>query len=422
VSNRKCILTYARSWITLAATRSLGKNGIYIITGDTNRAAAANFSRYSKEQFIYPDPGTDPDGFVDELVVRAKLHASDDTDLVIMPMYTEVYPILCHKDRFDGLAKIVLPPKTQYELVRNKADLANYCNKLGIRIPLTFVVQSDAEFYDRASSIEYPAFVKIPTGSGALGIRKVLCRDEAVAAFDNMVMRYNVTESSLLPILQSAVGGNDYCSTFLFDNGEYRASMTYRNIIDFPKEKGVGVLRESVDAQVLEEIGKKILTHLNWNGICQVDFRWDGISEPWLIEINPRFWGGLVQSIESGWEYPLWMYELAIEEHIELKRPKKVNVRTRNSTLMMLRMIQDFFAARDSFDLAGRIKTVGKLAEEGRGAVNEYFKWNDPFPIFGLVYPLMVLIEHGRVTQELLIGERGVHRNDNTKGDDRHTP
>jgi predicted ATP-grasp superfamily ATP-dependent carboligase len=274
------------------------------------------------------------------------------------------------------------------------------------------VVGSDVEFYDRARSIGYPAFVKLPTSSGALGIRKVSCYDEAVTAFDNMVMRYKLTEPGLLPILQSFVGGNDYCSTFLFDHGEYRASMTYRNIIDFPKEKGVGVLRETVEAQALEEIGQKLLYHLNWNGVCQIDFRWDGVSEPWLIEVNPRFWGGLVQSIESGWKFPVWMYALATEGHIGLKRPEEVNVRTRNSTLMMLRMIQDFFAARNSFDLGGRIKTVTKLAKEGRGAVNEYLTWDDPFPIFGLAYPLMVLIKHGMVTHELLIGEKGVHRND----------
>ena len=73
---RKCILTFARSWNGLAATRCLGKHGIYVITGDIDAVAAANFSRYSKEQFVYPDPDTDPDGFIDKLVAVAKAHAA----------------------------------------------------------------------------------------------------------------------------------------------------------------------------------------------------------------------------------------------------------------------------------------------------------------------------------------------------------
>ena len=409
---RKCILTYARSWIALAATRCLGKHGIYVITGDTERAATANFSRYSKEQFVYPDPSTDPDGFVDRLVAIAKAHAAADTDLVIMPMYTEVYPILCRQDRFDGLAKVVLPPKDAYELVRNKAELAAHCNKLGIRIPSTTVAGSADEFYERARNIGYPAFVKVPTGSGSLGIRKVSCSDEAVRAFDDMVLRYKITEPGLFPILQAFAEGNDHCSTFLFDHGEYRASMTYHNVVDFPRGKGVGALRETVEAHALEEIGRKLLHRLNWNGVCQIDFRWDGVSEPWLIEINPRFWGGLAQSIGSGWEFPAWMYELAIEGHIGSQQPEKVNVRTSNPALMALRMIQDFFAARDSIDLAGRMKAVAELIKEGRGSDNEYFSREDPFPILGLAYPLMVYLKHGAITPELLMGEKGLHKND----------
>lgn len=408
---RKCILTYARSWIGLAATRCLGKQGIYVITGDTDRVAAANFSRYSKEQFTYPDPGTDPDGFVDRLAVLAKAHAAADTDLVLMPMYTDIYPILCRQERFEGLAKVALPPKASYELVRNKAELAVHCNKLGIRIPLTAVSGSAGEFRDMARSAVYPAFVKMPVSSGAIGTCKVSSYDEAVRTFDDMVMRYKITLSGPFPILQTFVGGDDYCSTFLFDHGECRASMTYHNVVDFPRGKGVGALRETVDAPVLEEIGRELLRRLEWNGVCQIDFRWDGVSEPWLIEINPRFWGGLAQSIESGWIFPVWMYDLALEGHIGSQQPEKMNVRTVNPALMALRMLQDLFDARGSIDLAGRMKAVMKLTKTGWGAVNECFSWEDPFPILGFAYPLMVYLKHGAITQELLIGEKGVNKN-----------
>lgn len=404
---QKCILTYARSWIALAATRCLGKQGIYVITGDTDRCAAANFSRYSKEQYVYPDPGEDPDGFVERLVELCKSHAAADTDLVLMPLYTDAYPILCRQDRFNGLAKLALPPKSAYELVRNKATLAAHCATLGIRVPVTVAAGNAGEFHEAARRFAYPAFVKVPTSSGAVGTRKVFSRDEAVRAFDDMVRRYSITEPGFLPILQESVGGDDYCSAFLFDHGEYRASMTYHNVFDFPRGKGVGALRETVDAHRLEEIGRALLGRLGWNGVCQVDFRWDGVSEPWLIEVNPRFWGGLAQSVESGWPFPVWAYELALKGHVDALTPQKIGVRTSNPALMAARMLQDLFTAQD-----GRFKAVAKLIKEGRGSVDEFFSWSDPLPVLGFLFPLMVYFKHGAISPELLIGEKGTHKDD----------
>ena len=442
---RKCILTFARSWNGLAATRCLGKHGIHVITGDIDAVAAANFSRYSKEQFVYPDPETDPDGFIDKLVEVARAHAAADTDLVLMPLFTDIYPVLCRKDRFDGLAKLALPPKESYELVRSKARLAEYCREIKIRIPPTSVAGSPEEFFECARKADYPAFVKMPTGSATIGMCKVSSCEEAISVFCDMSRRYKIMEPELVPIIQACIGGDDYCSTFLFDHGEYRASMTYHNILDFPRNKGMGALRETVDARPLERIGGELLHRLNWNGVCEIDFRWDGASEPWLIEANPRFWGGLAQSIESGWVYPVWTYSLAIDGQIEPQKPEKIDVRTSNPGLMMLRMIQDFVDARDSMpaiaqawnefnyerkkkdvaavmqlvkkvvgavDLPARLRAVVKLIKEERGAVNEYFSWDDPFPALGLIYPLMVFIKHGAITPELLVGEKAVHKND----------
>jgi len=204
-----------------------------------------------------------------------------------------------------------------------------------------------------------------------------------------MVLHYKITKDGPYPILQAFAGGSDYCSTFLFDHGKYSASMTYRNVFEYPKGKGVGVLRETVKADALEEIGRKLLEQLNWNGVCQIDFRWDGRTEPFFIEINPRFWGGLAQSIESGWKFPVWMFDLAVNGHIELQKGETNNVRTVNPALMTLRILQEFFDTRNSIDLTGRIKDTGKLIKEMRGAFNEYFLWDDPLPILGLIYPLM---------------------------------
>ena len=71
----KAIITYSRGWQSLAATRSLGKRGVDVVTGDEYRLTPASFSKYSVDTFRYlralcqcPDckphfrMGQDPDG------------------------------------------------------------------------------------------------------------------------------------------------------------------------------------------------------------------------------------------------------------------------------------------------------------------------------------------------------------------------
>ena len=49
-----CILTFARSWNAVVATRDLGAHGVKVITGDNLYLAASNFSIHSKGFFSYP--------------------------------------------------------------------------------------------------------------------------------------------------------------------------------------------------------------------------------------------------------------------------------------------------------------------------------------------------------------------------------
>ena len=52
-----------------------------------------------------------------------------------------------------------------------------------------------------------------------------------------------------------------------------------------------------------------------------------------------------------------------------------------------------------------RFKAVEKILHEERGAVNELFRWEDPMPMLGLLYPLTVFIKHGKITPELLVSK-----------------
>ena len=52
-----------------------------------------------------------------------------------------------------------------------------------------------------------------------------------------------------------------------------------------------------------------------------------------------------------------------------------------------------------------RVRAIKKLLREERGAIGELFRWDDPLPLLGLLYPLTIFFRHGKITLELLVSK-----------------
>jgi predicted ATP-grasp superfamily ATP-dependent carboligase len=399
----RAIITYARAWSALAATRSLGRKGIEVVTGDEHEFAPASFSKYSIANFIYPNPDREPEKFLDTLEEVIRKYRPDDGEYVLMPVHKEAYLIARHRARFEKLIKLALPTIDQIEQVHDKGTLAGHCAEKGIPIPRTVVPESPEEFRRAAERFPYPAFVKVRQSAAAVGVKKVGSPEEAVAAFDEFVQAFQLGSGSW-PLLQEGVPGDDYCATFLFERGELRATMTYHNLRSYPVKSGTGVLRETVAAPEIEKIGEQLLGGLGWHGVAEIDFRWQPGSEPSLIEVNPRFWGGLTQAVEAGWDYPYLLYRLAVDGRVDKIESHATEVRTETPVMAVLATLHEVMHD-ESRDLKGRWERAKALFRDHKHAVSDIFKWNDPLPALGVFYPLAVFLKHGKVSTELLVSE-----------------
>lgn len=437
----RVILTFGRAWSALAAARSLGKRGIDVIAGDEYEFAPAALSKYTIAKFIYPSPDLEPEAFLDTLeeVIR-KHQPADGEKYVLMPVHKEAYLIARHRARFEPLIKLALPTIEQIEQVHDKGTLARYCQREGLPIPRTIVPETREEFVLAAEAFTYPAFVKVRQSAAAVGVKKVDSRDEAVKVFDEFVKDLELGNGSW-PLLQEGIPGDDYCATFLFDHGQLRAAMTYHNLRSYPVKSGTGVLRETVKAPTIEAIGAELLTRLNWHGVAEIDFRWTGQddSPAWLIEVNPRFWGGMPQAVEAGWDYPYLLYRLAVDGKVDPVEPHDTNVRTETPVVGLLATLHEVIHDeprmeamkgayeklksgyirgnrrkalrafvnnfKDAADVSGRLERMKELFRDHRHAVSDVFKWEDPLPALGFLYPMAVFLKHGKVSTELLVSE-----------------
>jgi predicted ATP-grasp superfamily ATP-dependent carboligase len=438
----RAILTFSRGWNALAAARSLGQKGIEVIAGDEYRFSPTSFSKYTIASFLYPNPDRDPAGFLDKLEEVIRLYARPGEDYVLMPFHKETYLIAGNRARFEPLIKMAIPTTEQILQVDDKGTLARLCQQRKLPIPATAVADSPEEFCQQAESFTYPAFVKVRRSAAAVGVKQVHSASEAVTAAHDFATRFNLPNASY-PLLQAAVPGDDYCTTFLFDHGQVRATMTYHNLRTYPLKSGTGVLRETVDAPEMERIGASLLGGLGWNGVAEVDFRWaGGASQPLLIEVNPRFWGGLTQSVASGWDYPYLLYRLAVDGTVAPVEPHGSNVRTETPVMALLATLEEIVAdnvkldtlrvayhqwrrtesfkqrihalrgffeqLKHSIDVRDRWEHARGLIQQHHHTVSDIWSWHDPLPVLGILYPLAVFMKNGKVSTELLVSEEPV--------------
>jgi predicted ATP-grasp superfamily ATP-dependent carboligase len=438
----RAIITFARGWNALTAARSLGRRGIEVIAGDEYSFSPTSFSKYTIGSFLYPSPDRDPNGFLNKLEEVVRQYSVPGQEYVLMPFHKETYTIARNRGRFEPLIKMAIPTIEQILQVDDKGSLARLCQQRELPVPRTPVANSAEEFRVGAQEFAYPAFVKVRRSAAAVGVKQVHSATEAVAAAEDFRQRFHLPADEY-PLLQAAVPGDDYCTTFLFDHGQPRATMTYHNLRTYPVKSGTGVLRETVRSPAMERNGGALLGSLGWHGVAEVDFRWDGTTaEPQLIEVNPRFWGGLPQSVASGWDYPYLLYRLAVDGTVAAVEPHESDIKTETPVMALLATVEEivsdntkmdamhqaysdfrasyahghrfqafhrfFHQLKESIDARARWDHARKLLEDHRHTVSDVWTWNDPLPALGVLYPLAVFMKNGKVSTELLVSEEPV--------------
>ncbi len=435
----RAILTFGRSWHALAATRSLGRQGIEVFCGEEAPFAPCFFSRYCKGSFQYPSVSQDPEGFVDFMVEKVKeLKPPEGEPYVLMPVHKETWIIAKHRERFEPYVSVPLTSYENMERTHDKGQLAVLAERMGITIPRTWQFTSVDDLYRAIPDIELPVFLKVRAGSAGVGLKKCSTPEELTGKFKEFVEGYHL-EPEEYPLVQQFVEGEDYCVTALFDQGTCVARMTYRNVRAFPRETGAGALRETVRLPDAEQASERLLGELGWHGMAELDFRVAPDGTAYLIEVNPRFFGGLSQAIAANVDYPHLLFRIAAGEKID--KPPEVDYSTRTeapvvgllATLDEIahddRLLDRFRKVRDELGALGRadVKDVRlrplwgalrqaanpkdlkayfrEMFEQHRDTINDVMQSDDPRPALGMLFPIALMLKHGKLSMGVLTGE-----------------
>src|SRR5690606_12472919 len=112
-------------------------------------------------------------------------------------------------------------------------------------------------------------------------------------------------------LLQSFVPGSGAGVFALYDRGRAVTIFAHRRLREKPPQGGVSVLSASaLPAPAALAAAQRLLDHVGWHGVAMVEFRVTPEGEPFLMEVNIRFWGSLQLAIDAGVDFPWLLHQL----------------------------------------------------------------------------------------------------------------
>jgi len=319
----RVLVTNAKNRIAYNIVRSLATKGVEIYCADFVPRAMSFYSKYSSGHFVYPSPFRNQEQFVECLIDKIKELKID----VLIPVYEELFLVAKFKDRFTQYVKMALPEYSQILTAHNKDQWEPIASCLQIPVPKTFAIEKFVADPGLIARLPFPLLIKPKQGGGGWGIKRVA----SAAEFKDFLA---AGSHEGLPwerfLVQEFIEGDTLCVAMVFSHGQLRGKVAYRQIREYPVFGGQATCRVSVSNPIAEDNLQRLLEQLEWHGVCQADFIVDKATQvPYLIDINPRFWGSLAQGIASGVDFPNLIYQIALNGDVAPVAGFQVGVMTR---------------------------------------------------------------------------------------------
>jgi predicted ATP-grasp superfamily ATP-dependent carboligase len=293
----------------LATVRSLGRRRVSVIVAESKSGEGESASRFCSGRLVYPDPSTFPEAFMDWLEALGRRYPG----AVLLPMTDLTVPLVLQAAARLPALRLGLPSLSAYEAVSDKFALYETAVALGVRVPQTAsITRADVASLGQRE-LHFPLAVKprLSTQRLASGVAKRpvrYARDvEELVRIANEELAGEVEDL----LVQQYVEGYGAGVFGLYDHGRPLFFFAHRRLRERPPSGGVSVLSQSIvpPPEALAS-ARRILESLQWHGVAMVEFKVDAAGGCWLIEINARFWGSLQLAVDSGADFPWFLYQL----------------------------------------------------------------------------------------------------------------
>jgi predicted ATP-grasp superfamily ATP-dependent carboligase len=325
----------------------------------------------------HPSPLHQPDLFLAALRSEIFQRQID----VVFPMTDVTTSILVrHRDSL-GHIQIPCPSLGSFETASDKWSTYNLALRLGIPMPATHCLSSEKDLSAALSALGYPIVLKPCRSRMRLG-----------PSWDSSSVRYasspeegrahltGVKISADQPVLaQQYIKGEGRGVFAIYDRGKPVCFFAHRRLRERPPSGGVSVLSESIPVDpYLRDLTQRILDALAWHGVAMAEYKITPDATPYLLEINPRFWGSLQLAIDAGVDFPWLLYQLATGGVVNPAPNYAVGVRSR---WLLGDLDHLYLTMKSRASLTEQVRTLVRFLALAQSHTRyDVNRWDDPRP------------------------------------------
>jgi predicted ATP-grasp superfamily ATP-dependent carboligase len=388
----------------VASVRALARAGHRVAAGADAPWSKAGWSRDCAERFRYPAPDRDADSFVASIVAQS----AGEAGTLVLPMTERTtLPLSSRRERVQAAGGVlVLPPHDTLVRAFDKKQMIDLARALGIDVPQTIAVSSDAEAVECSKALRYPVVLKPRSSVEQVGAgvrpngRPVYARNA-----DEFMRRWlDLRSRCRAALVQEFVEGVGMGYFALMQHGELRAEFAHRRIRDVrPTGSGSSLRVSVVPDRRLRAGALAILRALAWHGVAMVEFRVRPDGTPVFVEVNGRFWNSLALAVFAGVDFPALLAALAENKGPLPSSSYRPGVRCRWLLGDVRHLVEVWQGAPAGYPGAfpTRLRTLADVLLPVRGTYHDNFTWRDPLPALGdwIHFLLRSLRRTGRAPQ-----------------------
>lgn len=290
----------------LATVRSLGKAGYRVLIASHRALPLGGWSRYASGSFRLERQSTAVFGTL-------RTWATENKACAVLPM-TERSCILLNRERENweraGI-RVGCGPQEMLNQAFDKGETLAIAKTAHVAVPRTATPSSLEEARSQAAVLGFPLIVKSRWSNRWDGAQFISDPGPAYVNSEEQLekaIKDRVTDG-IWPLLQEYVEGVGKGAFALCNRGHVVAWFAHERLRDIHPTGSGSSLRRSVTLDSrLREPSERLLAVMHWHGPAMVEFRDAGSAEPWLMEVNGRFWTSLQLSIDAGVDFPLqWL-------------------------------------------------------------------------------------------------------------------
>ena len=274
-------------------------------------------SKYIHDFYSIPPAREDSDDYAQRLVELLQSHPYD----MIIPFGNDAnHAVNRAQDELRKYTRLLTPSRHSHEIAYDKQATAQHCREIGIDAPATFFDYAESDLPAIANNLRFPVVLKARSGSGVKsGLRYATNQTELLAKYHELSNLIHANEHAEYanPIIQEFIPGYVHDACLLLENGKTLATLTQIRRLMYPITGGVGAINYTTHDAELRAVSIQLMESLDWTGPAEVEFKYDERDKKYkLIEINPKLWGTLDLSIQSGVSFPVLIRDLLMGEKV----------------------------------------------------------------------------------------------------------